>query len=199
MVENRRAPPRAEQAFNDYLAMGPSRDLRALAARYANDTNPPTKRLRTLGEWSSVFSWQARIAGLLIQEREAIERRHAEERRSIFETGLGLDYQRVKVLKFQAGRQEELLNRLTDRLLERTRTTSDWVEGSGPSRLAHAFRMAHDAYMTTLEAIRKETGADKPIDATELIRQRAERAGVDPDAAVARAVELLKEVTGARR
>lgn len=52
----------AEAAFNDYVGLGDGRSLRKLHARYQDDPNPtPTKRLKTLKEWSARYGWQDRI------------------------------------------------------------------------------------------------------------------------------------------
>ncbi len=59
--------PRAAQAFQDYVAIGPARSLSRLIELY-HDTHqsatkpPPTKRLDTLKEWSTKYGWQDRIA-----------------------------------------------------------------------------------------------------------------------------------------
>lgn len=54
--------PQAEAAFNDYVDLGDGRSLRKLHARYRSDINPtPTKRLKTLLEWSARYRWQERI------------------------------------------------------------------------------------------------------------------------------------------
>ena len=61
--------PKAHAAFLDYVRMGPGRSLRKLHERYCrqSDVEPPsdlapTKRLRTLQEWSVRFAWQKRLA-----------------------------------------------------------------------------------------------------------------------------------------
>jgi hypothetical protein len=63
----------AAQAFQDFVALGPSRSLRKLHEIYCqqSDIKPPTKRFRTLAEWSTVFGWQDQIvnAATAISER----------------------------------------------------------------------------------------------------------------------------------
>ncbi|MEE8275367.1 MAG: hypothetical protein V3R88_11930 [Alphaproteobacteria bacterium] len=52
----------AEQAFEDYVALGPGRSLSKLEARYRNDTGVIQVSSATLRRWSSKFRWQARLA-----------------------------------------------------------------------------------------------------------------------------------------
>lgn len=53
----------AAAAFDDFVALGDGRSLAKLADQYQSDTEPtPTKRLRTLKEWSAKYGWVARIA-----------------------------------------------------------------------------------------------------------------------------------------
>lgn len=112
----RESPP-ALQAFNDYEAMGAERSLEKLAVAYQNSTEPtPTRHLRTLKQWSTNFMWQARLAGLLAKEREEREARIREERRKVFDEGLALDFQRVRLLQSLATKQARLASKLLDRL-----------------------------------------------------------------------------------
>ena len=64
--------PRAvAQAFEDYYLM-PDRSLRRLAAQYrsrsAGGQVPPTRRFRTLAEWSTRYGWRERVAFLSTEE-----------------------------------------------------------------------------------------------------------------------------------
>lgn len=55
--------PKAEEAFLDFVEMGPGRSLEALAAKYRSCTEPvPTKQVSRLKIWSSRYGWQARLA-----------------------------------------------------------------------------------------------------------------------------------------
>lgn len=64
----KRERDRAVIACNDYLLMGPGRSLEKLWRQYREQKwhqtgtkpAPPTRRLRTLKEWSSRYDWQAR-------------------------------------------------------------------------------------------------------------------------------------------
>jgi hypothetical protein len=89
---------RAILACNDYLRMGPGRSLAKLIERYRSAAEtPPTKRLKTLKEWSTPkrYGWQARA-----DEYDAeTERIKNERRREVLETGLALDFERVTELK----------------------------------------------------------------------------------------------------
>lgn len=100
-----RETPRAQRAWTDYLRMGVGRSLPALVAMYVEQqrtstkASVPTTNLRVLSEWSRTFGWQARLQALADQERAEVEARIREERRRVFEDGLALDFERVRVLK----------------------------------------------------------------------------------------------------
>lgn len=64
--------PRAQQAFNDYLAMD-DRSLEKLCAQYQSAIDAPSKRLKTLADWSRRLNWQTRITEQVERERAAIE------------------------------------------------------------------------------------------------------------------------------
>jgi len=91
---------KAIQACNDYLRLGPGRSLAKLLDRYQNATEaPPTKRIKSLADWSRTFGWQARaVAYDAAAERQKTEATEA-RRREAMETGLALDYERVLELK----------------------------------------------------------------------------------------------------
>lgn len=68
-----KANPNAEQAFLDYVGLGPGRSLSALAERYQTDTKtPPTKRLKTLKDWSVRYHWQTRLAAAISVRTDAL-------------------------------------------------------------------------------------------------------------------------------
>lgn len=56
--------PRAAEAFDLYVAMGPRRSLRALARELVQQNlyKTTTVAFRQLGEWSSKYGWSDRIA-----------------------------------------------------------------------------------------------------------------------------------------
>lgn len=98
--------PNAEAAFEDYYAMGPERSLRKLSDHYEQEVaagnEVPTKRLRTIGEWSSEFNWPQRIIDR-VQEDAAEVREQMQERL-------------IGVSKRVAAFVEEELTRLLERL-----------------------------------------------------------------------------------
>ena len=68
-----RETPRAQAAFNDYLAMGPDRSLPKLADEYRNRIDSvPTRQLSRLLAWSRAHAWQQRLADIAEAERQAI-------------------------------------------------------------------------------------------------------------------------------
>jgi hypothetical protein len=95
---------KAVLACNDYLRLGPGRSLAKLLHRYQTGPEaPPTKRLKTLKDWSAAYGWQARAAAydaeIEREKNEALEAR----RREAMQTGLALDFERVLELKKLAG------------------------------------------------------------------------------------------------
>ncbi len=73
-----RETPRAKTAFADYLAMGPGRSLEKLLAHYrervvtSGKATVPTVEIRRLEHWSAAHGWQAKLAEIAEQERQAI-------------------------------------------------------------------------------------------------------------------------------
>jgi len=86
-----RAEPETRQAnaaLRDYAAMGPGRSLASLASRHQTDPKAaPTKRLRTLKDWSRRYAWQARVEAVdvayskRLAEAELTERLAARRKR----------------------------------------------------------------------------------------------------------------------
>ena len=80
--------PNALLAFEDYWQMGPKRSTPALAAEYRQRSDSgiavPTRRERTLAEWSTRHDWQARIRERIADEAAAanalLEERHTANR-----------------------------------------------------------------------------------------------------------------------
>jgi hypothetical protein len=102
-----RETPRAQQAWVDYLALGPDRSLdklhrlylvRAAESDQSGTKAVPTTRLTALKTWSAQFGWQARLSEIAAREAAEAEAREAEYRRSIMETGYAAAHERVKLL-----------------------------------------------------------------------------------------------------
>lgn len=79
--------PRANQALRDYFAMGGGRSLRGLLESYSQqtDTKPPTRRLKTLADWSTNLGWVARVEAQNALDLEADKVLWAERRAQIRE------------------------------------------------------------------------------------------------------------------
>lgn len=78
-----RETPKAKQAWNDYLAMGPGRSLEKLAIMYQTYTGKaPTVHLRTLKAWSVAHCWQRRLEEIAEAERQAIVARGIAEKQN---------------------------------------------------------------------------------------------------------------------
>lgn len=97
---------KAHQAFIDYALMGPGRSLRKLCARYrgqagdeAGTEKPPTRRLTTLGEWSSTYDWQKRIEAWNTEQQQVDQAQWEERRRAIREA----DWEAGEALRELAG------------------------------------------------------------------------------------------------
>jgi hypothetical protein len=111
-----RETSRARQAWADYLALGEGRSLEKLAADYVSRSGsgpdpdretgpaPPTRFLSTLKEWSARFGWQERLRAIADAAAADAQAAIAARRREVLEDGLGLDYERVTVLKRVAER-----------------------------------------------------------------------------------------------
>ena len=76
----------ANQAFQDYLALGPQRSLRKLCEHYrrqkrdengnGHEASTPTTRFATLADWSRRHNWQARVAEIEAGEAKPRHCRH---------------------------------------------------------------------------------------------------------------------------
>ena len=96
-------------ACNDYVGMGVGRSLQKLCDRYQTAPgSPPTKRLKTLKDWSAAFAWQARAEAY----DKTIEIKKGVRRKEVMESGLALDYERVVKLKTLADFLESLINQV---------------------------------------------------------------------------------------
>ena len=91
---------KAVQACNDYLRMGTDRSLAKLLGRYQDATEtPPTKRIKTLKDWSRNFGWFERSSlydGRIEAEKT---RQHQEKIQEIIQEGAALPHERVRRLK----------------------------------------------------------------------------------------------------
>lgn len=158
-----RETARAKQAWADYLSLGPGRSLETLLDRYQSATDsPPTRRLKTLKDWSRTFGWQARLKTIADQvAREAAER-EAEYRREIMEAGYGKREERVKALK-------ELAGILFDELMQPDkrwcRDVKQIGSGEGAERVdVERFNAAEvEQFRGLLDDIAKEKGERKNV------------------------------------
>lgn len=106
---------RAVQACNDWLRLGPGRNLLLLFEQYKKQAktgpNPPTRSYYTLKDWSTKYVWIDR-APLYDQAQENIKNAI---RRQIMQEGLALDYERVLRLdRLAEFLEEQLYERGTD-------------------------------------------------------------------------------------
>jgi hypothetical protein len=183
---------RAEQAFNDYESMGNARSLPGLLERYQSADNPPTRRLVTLAKWSVAFSWEARVAGPLAQERKQQEAQIQAECAKVLSAGVALALERVRTLKKVAGQESELIQEAL-RCIEID-------EGCENLRLGRRYAILKRSFHRTLRALAAET-AGRPTqrhitrDLISYARQWAREHGSDE----AVAVEIAKQVAEERR
>jgi hypothetical protein len=100
-----RESSRARRAWADYLALGEGRSLERLADDYrARTESVPTRQLSRLKRWSADHGWQERLRALADEAVAAAAAVLVERRRAALEAGLGLDFERVVVLKRLAAR-----------------------------------------------------------------------------------------------
>lgn len=92
---------KAYAALCDYARMGPGRSIEKLQHGYSETTGsePPTRSLRWLYEWSRLNDWQARVA----EYDAAMQAVADEEAEREMLTGLALPRERVRTLKMLAG------------------------------------------------------------------------------------------------
>lgn len=155
---------KAVQACNDYLRMGPGRGLIELYRVYTNVDNqsqfkPPTTVYATIRQWSSKFNWPARADEYDLGWEEIKN----EERRRVFEYGLALDFERVRVLH----RLAETLERELYETDEKGGQGKLWLKdvkqiGSGETAERIDLRRFNSQLVSelrsTLDDIAKETG-----------------------------------------
>jgi hypothetical protein len=112
-----RETPRAVRAYEDWLGMGPNRNLKTLADRYRTSAAPvPSRHYSRLKAWSSAFGWASRAAGEMAREREAAEARLRSEREKAFRTGLAQDFERIRTLNKIAEREARVVLSTLDKL-----------------------------------------------------------------------------------
>lgn len=84
----------AIRAYQDYLAQEPPRSLERLAQMYKRGPegapSPPTRKLRTLKEWSRRFAWQERVQAYEREQAARAEQRLAERRQQARDARLGI-------------------------------------------------------------------------------------------------------------
>lgn len=75
-----RETAKAAEAFAAYVAMGPSRSLRALASTMAEQTLYKNRdsALASLNTWSTKYRWQARISSAVTEKTERLLAQAAE-------------------------------------------------------------------------------------------------------------------------
>jgi hypothetical protein len=123
-------PNKANQALHDYAKLGPGRSLSALATAYQNQTDPrpPTKTLSTLKEWSSSYSWVARVGafddGQRAAERATLQRKREQRAAELadrnWDLASKLAAQVAEMLNFPLAQVEQVTKR---RQLDDGRTT----------------------------------------------------------------------------
>jgi hypothetical protein len=94
---------RAKQAWADYLAL-PNRSLETLLERYRTATKPPTRRLKTLADWSRFLGWQARLSTIAQNEAAAVIARESAARAALQAEGIRSRHNRLVALNDRAER-----------------------------------------------------------------------------------------------
>ena len=100
--------PATQEAFEDYYGLGPERSVRKLADHYKQEVAAgnavPTKRLRTIGKWSSEFNWPQRIIDRVTEDAAGV-------RDQMQERLIGVSKRRAGFIEVELTR---LLQRLAD-------------------------------------------------------------------------------------
>jgi len=161
-----RETPRAQQAWADYLALGPGRSLAGLLERYQNAPKAsPTTRLATLKAWSVAYGWQARLSEIADREAREAEEREAAYRREIMDSGYALIHERIQSMKRLA---DVLFAELTEEGENNRRWLPDVKQiGSGEhAERVDILRFNHqevEQFRGLLDDIAKELGARKDV------------------------------------
>lgn len=163
MLPDRRATETkpAYAALCDYCQMGAGRSLAALLDRYQTATKPPpTKREKTLKDWSRFNEWQARAGAYDKAVAEAMEQALQAKRREVMEEGLALDFERVRALK-------RLADLLESEVYEEDKRWVPDVKGIGKGEDFERVDIVRfnpaviDQFRGTLDDIAKEVGDRK--------------------------------------
>jgi hypothetical protein len=100
----------AIKACNAYLRMENGRSLvKLLEAWERSSKKPLTRQLSTLKEWSRLYGWVARAETYDTEIEKEREAEHRRQRKQVFEDGLALDYERVRLMKVQAQKLIDLI------------------------------------------------------------------------------------------
>jgi len=71
--------PAAQEAFEDYYAMGPERSLAKLAEVYQSNTEGiPTEHIATLKKWSTKYDWQERVIARVEEDGQEVRKQMQE-------------------------------------------------------------------------------------------------------------------------
>jgi hypothetical protein len=163
--------PRAVQACNDWLRLGPGRSLPGLLAGYREipGNTAPSVSLHTLEAWSKRFGWATRAPtydraeeaakqAALDAERAAV----AEQRRQVLATGFASDLARVQALNRLAELLEEQIYEDADRRKHRVWLRDVKQIGSGEFAQKVELERFNGAlieqFRGTLDDLAKETG-----------------------------------------
>jgi len=112
---------RANTALYDYALMGKGRSLFKLWERYCHQTDtdpPPTRRFRTLKEWSTKNAWQDRVAAFQSQqdaaEAEKWKQRQLETRQAEWDDAQALRKRADQMEQFPLAKVEQTVEYYDD-------------------------------------------------------------------------------------
>lgn len=186
-------------AFEDYYALGPGRSLAILCQRYRIETEhkPPTRQLSTLKKWSTLFSWQQRVADRDLDIAQKTKAEFEERQAKALTTGFALRFQRIEALN-------DLALQLQAETKETDRVWLPDVKQIGQGERAERVDIVRfnagliSQFRETLDDIALEMGERvKGIDVNVDWRNAARDAGVtDPDAVYEETVRKLMEHMG---
>jgi hypothetical protein len=161
----RRDRPTPEEAFADYLALGPERSIAKLCELYA-DTCASPPALRTLKNWSAEGAWRHRVVehaaqvGALVQSMaaESGSQAHLDMARSLHAAGNQMIAKIVAMVEGIQGGDVAQANVITDIALKLSKHALEIERGRPPST---------ERLREIMDSIPKPEG-DKGGDVTEL-------------------------------
>ena len=139
------------KAFCEFMRMGASRSVSELHRRYETANEPPTKRLKTMYEWSGKFQWKERAAAW----DEHLAKLALEEERRQFKAGIDQMLQNM----IKSGRAAQFVGA---KALQRVQESLEKLDGKDidPKTLPSFMRAAVFTMVAGSEMVAKGYGVE---------------------------------------